>query len=99
MIRELKLLVMIIPLAGCDGTMRIHGVAPEDEVCFIKLIERDTNRVGKIISVSGNFEEGVFFPGSWRRPKIDIVTECRGALVSIIENPRYPDVDLGNLWP
>ena len=99
MTRIIVLLTVTLTLAGCDGIMRIRGVAPDSSACVLKLVEDDTGQVKNIIPVSGTFEETIFFAGHWRAPELDVVTECGGKIISTVRNPEFPEVNLGNIKP
>jgi hypothetical protein len=99
--RKVVVWLSLAPLAltACDGVLRIRGVAPEKTSCIIKVIDEETGRTANSFTVSGPFEENVFFPGQWRAPDIAVTAECGGKLVSTVLHPDFPEVDLGKIEP
>lgn len=92
--------LMIAPaLTACDAVLRVRGVAPSNASCIVKLIDEDTGHVANTFTVSGTFEEKVFFPGQWRAPEVAITAECGGKLVATVLHPDFPEVDLGKIEP
>jgi len=86
-----------VALSGCDGHLRIRGETPDSEPCIVALIDSSSGRAANTFTVSGSFTENVFFPGAWRAPSMSVTAQCGGKLVKTVQNPSFPELNLGKL--
>ena len=91
------ILVTVAFLSACDGYMTIRGETPAQTSCELTLTDRQSVRVANTFTVSGNFSQGLFFPGTWRAPPMTLTALCGGTIAKTIENPSLGVVDLGKL--
>lgn len=94
---RIAVVAVALLISACDGTLRIRGEAPEAIPCVVRLIDGKTGEIANEMAVSGIFEKSVLFAGHWRAPEMTVTAECEGKTVLVVENPKFPELDLGNL--
>jgi len=97
---RLHVILLSVLLSGCDGYLRIKGIAPSDPACTLFVIDKFSGEVANQFQISGPFEEGLMYPG-WVSPKFSLRAECGGKVVKYIENPQIHrgETDVGTIEP
>ncbi len=104
MTRALHLFCIATLISGCvgDSAVKVHGIAPQNGECEIRLVNAKDGVVVDSAKVNGEFTDTFIWGG--RLSRLTIVGECDGEITQTLKEWRMPNqfseaVEIGDISP